>query len=278
MTGEVWPIAELAAVAHRHGARIAVDAAQLAPHEPIDITALKVDYLALSGHKLYAPFGTGVLAGRSDWFDVAEPYLRGGGASARVGAEVDDLEWVTGPARHEAGTPNLLGAVALAAVCEALSGADRTALHRREQELLARLRSGLATIPAAVELRLFGRRHPGVGIVSIALPHHDATVIADQLGREYGVGVRAGLFCAHPLTHRLVSAAVAAHRANPAHATLHAEPARPSAAAPRPGPESGCSASPTTALRASIGLGTTESDIDRFIAALDEITARPLKG
>ncbi|GFJ90991.1 hypothetical protein Prum_046330 [Phytohabitans rumicis] len=79
VTGERWPVAELAAVAHRHGARIAVDAAQLAPHAPIDIADLDLDYVAVSGHKLYAPFGAGVLAGRGDWLDAAPPYLTGAG-------------------------------------------------------------------------------------------------------------------------------------------------------------------------------------------------------
>ena len=94
VTGEIWPLAELTAIAHRHGARIAVDAAQLAPHRPIDIAALDADYLALSGHKLYAPFGAGVLVGRSDWLDAAEPYLAGGGAVRRV--TIDHTEWTEG--------------------------------------------------------------------------------------------------------------------------------------------------------------------------------------
>ena len=156
VTGERWPIAELARTARRHGARIAVDAAQLAPHAPVDIADLGVDYLALSGHKLYAPFGAGVLVGRGDWLDAAAPYLAGGGATTHVGAATHDVRWADGPARHEAGTPNLLGAVALAAVCDALAAADRGAVHAREQELLARLRHGLRRIDGVVELRMFG--------------------------------------------------------------------------------------------------------------------------
>jgi selenocysteine lyase/cysteine desulfurase len=100
VTGEIWPIAELAAVAHRHGARIAVDAAQLAPHVPIDMSTLDIDYLAFSGHKLYAPFGAGVLIGRPDWLDAATPLTKGGGASARVGDATHDVRWTSGPARH----------------------------------------------------------------------------------------------------------------------------------------------------------------------------------
>ena len=77
VTGEVWPIAELAALAHRRGARILVDCAQLAPHRAVDVAALDLDWVALSGHKLYAPFGSGALVGRPDWLAGADPYLAG---------------------------------------------------------------------------------------------------------------------------------------------------------------------------------------------------------
>lgn len=72
VTGELWPIAELTETAHRHGARVVLDAAQLAPHHRLSVRELDVDWVAFSGHKLYAPFGAGVLAGRSDWLDAAE--------------------------------------------------------------------------------------------------------------------------------------------------------------------------------------------------------------
>ncbi|MEU9951085.1 aminotransferase class V-fold PLP-dependent enzyme, partial [Streptomyces sp. NPDC047939] len=103
VTGELWPVKELAAAAHAHGARIVLDAAQLAPHHPVDIAELDVDWVAFSGHKLYAPFGSGVLAGRSDWLTAAEPYLAGGGASRQVARRADggvDVEWHTTAARQ----------------------------------------------------------------------------------------------------------------------------------------------------------------------------------
>jgi selenocysteine lyase/cysteine desulfurase len=89
VTGELWPVAELARVAREHGARIAVDAAQFVPHRPFDMAAADVDYVAFSGHKLYAPFGAGCLVGRADWLRAAEPYLLGGGATDGVGDHVD---------------------------------------------------------------------------------------------------------------------------------------------------------------------------------------------
>ncbi|BCB77953.1 aminotransferase [Phytohabitans flavus] len=248
VTGEVWPVRGLADVARSHGARAVVDAAQLAPHRPVDMAALGADYLAFSGHKLYAPFGAGVLAGRSDWLDAAEPYLRGGGASVAVGDLPGDVFWATGPARHEAGTPNLLGAVSIAAVCEALASADRDALHAREQELLGRLRAGLAAVPAAVPVSLFDPRHPRVGIVSLALPGHDVAAVAERLGADHGIGVRAGQFCAHPFARRLTGLSAS--------------------------PVDDCAAGAATLLRISFGLGTTGDDIDRVVAALAAETSR----
>jgi len=128
---------KVARIAHRHGARVAVDAAQLAPHRAIDIATTGIDYVAFSGHKLYAPFGAGVLAGRADWLDSASPYLRGGGASAKV--TTSSTTWATGPARHEGGSPNVIRAVAVAAACAAIT-ANRSAIESHEEALLARLR------------------------------------------------------------------------------------------------------------------------------------------
>ncbi|SCL36955.1 Selenocysteine lyase/Cysteine desulfurase [Micromonospora pallida] len=241
VTGERWPVAELAMVARRHGARIVVDAAQLAPHAPVDVAALGVDYLAVSGHKMYAPFGAGALLGRGDWLDAAPPYLAGGGATSHVGAATHDVRWVTGPARHEAGTPNLLGAAALAAVCTALTDADPAALHAREQALLARLRNGLAALPHVVELRTFGPDAPRVGIVSFVVAGRDSAEVSAELAQQHDVGIRDGLFCAHPLSRRLLAEAAT---------------------------RSGRTDLPPTALRASLGLGSTTEDVDRLLTAL----------
>ncbi|XVU23577.1 aminotransferase class V-fold PLP-dependent enzyme [Actinoplanes sp. CA-054009] len=230
VTGEIWPVRQLADIAHAHGARVVVDAAQLAPHVPLDLDALGADYLALSGHKLYAPFGAGVLAGRQDWLDEAQPYLYGGGASAAVGDFAGDVTWATGPARHEGGTPNLIGAVALGAVCDALLRADRAALLDHEQSLLAGL-DGVS---------LFGGEVPRVGIVSFALANPSG--VAERLGRDYGIGVRAGQFCAHPLVRRLTGNATA----------------------------EGCETAPGL-LRASFGLGSTAEDVTRLVDALTDL-------
>jgi selenocysteine lyase/cysteine desulfurase len=238
VTGELWPVAEIVTVARRYGARVFLDAAQLAPHRELDVAALGVDYVALSGHKLYAPFGTGVLAGRADWLAAAPPYLAGGGATALVGDATNDVRWATGPARHEAGSPNVLGAVALAAVCDALAAADRTALAAREQRLTTRLLDGLAAIDGVATLDLFGAGAPRVGIAAFAIPGLDSDLLAAALSAEHGIGVRDGLFCAHPLTRRLLR-----------------------------------TTGLRTAVRASIGLGTTDEHVSRLLSAVAALAA-----
>lgn len=150
VTGELWPVKELAAAAHAHGARIVLDAAQLAPHHPVSVQELDVDWVAFSGHKLYAPFGSGVLAGRADWLQDAQPYLAGGGASRKVARREDggvDVEWHTTAARHEAGSPNVIGVYSIASACKALTEAGFENLVAREQQLIAKVRSGLAEVP-----------------------------------------------------------------------------------------------------------------------------------
>jgi len=243
VTGEVWPVAELTAVAHRHGARIAVDAAQLAPHRPISLQDSDVDYLTLSGHKIYAPFGAGLLVGRSDWFDAAEPYLAGGGATAHVGDAAGDVRWQQGPARHEAGTPNLMGAVAIAAACTSLVAADRVALAAAEEHLVQRLRAGLDRLPGVAELRTFAATHDRVGIVSFAVAGMRASEVSAHLATRHGIGVRDGLFCAHPLVRRLLARASG-----------------------RLGRSVG-----DTAVRASIGLGSTAEHVDRLLGGVAEL-------
>ncbi|MEY9843568.1 aminotransferase class V-fold PLP-dependent enzyme [Streptacidiphilus sp. MAP5-3] len=256
VTGEIWPVRELAATAHAYGARIVLDAAQLAPHHRVSVRELDVDWVAFSGHKLYAPFGAGVLAGRADWLDDAQPYLAGGGASRTVAREVDGsvaVEWHQGPARHEAGSPNVIGAYAVASACRALTEIGFDALQEREQQLIDRLRAGLAEVPQVRVLTLFGEDHPRVGVLSFVVQGWNSSHFAAALSAEYGIGVRDGLFCAHPLVRTL----------------LGGEEAAPSqCGAPEaslPGERS------LNAIRVSFGAGTPVEHVDRFLHAVREL-------
>lgn len=248
VTGELFPVAELAAVARRHGARIALDAAQVAPHRAVSIRELDVDYVALSGHKLYAPFGAGALVGRADWLRAAPPYLAGGGASKLVTTDGSRAAavWNYGPERHEAGSPNTVGVYALGVACAELQRSrDEVAAH--EAALLDRLHRGLATVPGLARLRLFDEdsdedgADPQVATVSFVVAGLDSGLLAAVLSAEYGIGVRDGAFCAHVATRRLIDrTGVAAEHA----------------------------------VRVSIGLGTTEEHVDRLLLALRQVVAR----
>ena len=145
--------ATLAALAHEYGARIVVDAAQLAPHRRINIAADDVDYLAFSGHKLYAPFGAGVLVGRTDWLDAGTPHLAGGGAVRD--ARLDSVSWTTGPARHEGGSPNVLGAAALARATQVIAALDPEQWYAHEDAIRSFLVEGLQGIEGVTVHQIF---------------------------------------------------------------------------------------------------------------------------
>ncbi|MFE9888611.1 aminotransferase class V-fold PLP-dependent enzyme [Streptomyces scopuliridis] len=255
VTGELWPVRELAAAAHAGGARIVLDAAQLAPHHPVDIAELDVDWVAFSGHKLYAPFGSGVLAGRADWLQDAEPYLAGGGASRKVARRADggvDVDWHTTAARHEAGSPNVIGVYAIASACKALTDAGFEALVAREQRLVARVREGLAGVPEVKVLSLFGEDAPRVGVLSFVVEGWNSSHFAAALSAEYGIGVRDGLFCAHPLVRTLLDS-------DPQ------DPGECGAPEAEPGERS------LNAIRVSFGAGTPDEHVDRFVRAVREL-------
>ncbi|HYN28495.1 MAG TPA: aminotransferase class V-fold PLP-dependent enzyme [Dermatophilaceae bacterium] len=238
VTGEHWPVADLAAVARAHGARVALDAAQLAPHAPVDLETLGADYVAFSGHKLYAPYGAGVLAGRRDWLDAAPPYLAGGGATAEVSAR--SVRWETAPARHEGGSPNVLGAVALAAACAALRE-HRGAVAAHEQRLTTRLVTGLRAIPGVQTYSLFGDDSERAPVVPFTVDGLDSGLVSAALSAEHAIGVRDGRFCAHLLVDALLED------------SDHTD----SAGAP-----------PVTAVRVSAGLATTDEHVDRLLGAV----------
>lgn len=233
VTGEVLPLPELVALAHRHGARIVIDGAQLVPHHRVDLAALGADYLAFSGHKLYAPYGAGVLVGRRDWLDAAPPYLAGGGAVRSV--DLEGATWSDAPARHEAGTPNVVGAVAIAAACERLATLPDGALLRHEADLRDRLHEGLAAIPEVRHLQLWPGETELLGLATFTVDGFASELVAQYLSAEHGVGVRDGRFCAHPLLARLNGGA--------------------------------------TAVRASVGIGSSSEDVDRLLAGLRALTA-----
>jgi len=253
VTGEIWPLAEIARVAHENGARLLVDGAQLAPHAPIDMQGDGIDYLALSGHKLYAPYGAGALIGERDWLSAGDPFLRGGGAVKLV--TIDETLWAELPDRQEAGSPNVVGAVALGVACDTLAQAGMDRLAAEEVALLDYARERLAEVAGFQHYRVWAADHPRVGLLTFNLGEMPYDLLAAVLSAEHAIGIRHGCFCAHPLMarllrvdddemHRLLDGARAGH-----HERL-------------PG-----------AARMSLGLGSTRGDIDTFADALRAIAA-----
>jgi selenocysteine lyase/cysteine desulfurase len=245
VTGEVWPVAELAALAHRHGAKLFVDAAQLAPHRAIDMARSGIDVLAFSGHKLYAPFGAGALVGR---LAAGEPLLHGGGAIKLV--TLDEVIWADAPDRYEAGSPNVIGVVALAAACRRLGEVGMDAVEAHERTIAARLWAGLVTAPGLRMLTLWPGAADCIGVAAFNVDGYRDPLLAAVLSAEHAIGVRHGCFCAHPLMSRLLNIPEATL------ARLHAELA------------AGGSPALPGAVRASIGIGTTADDVDRLVHAL----------
>ncbi|MDO9352816.1 MAG: aminotransferase class V-fold PLP-dependent enzyme [Solirubrobacteraceae bacterium] len=238
VTGELLPIAEAVRIAHAHGARVFVDAAQLAPHRAVSLVDLGADYVALSGHKLYAPYGSGVLAGRRDWLDAADPYLAGGGAVREV--TVARTDWAAGAARHEGGTPNLVGAVAIAAAFEALGSlvgddaVDAREVH--ERALRQRVIDGIAGLPGVNVIRIWDDSVDAIGVVTFTVDGFAPGHVGAYLSAEHGIGVRDGRFCAHPLLARF--------------------------------------GLPQGALRASFGVGSRLADADRLVDAIRQLVDR----
>ena len=200
MTGFIQPIHELARKTHDHGAMILVDAAQLAPHRKVDMKPEgdpeHLDFVAISAHKMYAPFGTGALIG--------PPEYRGGGTLDVVTA--DEVEWAGTPDRDEAGSPNVIGALAMAVAAQVLMevGMDQVAAH--EQELVEYT---LERLGAMKGITIYGETDPAranekVGAIPFNLSGVSHFLLAAILGYEAGVGVRSGCFCAHPYVVHLL--------------------------------------------------------------------------
>lgn len=254
VTGWLPPLEEITAAARARGVLVVVDAAQLAPHRPISMARAGVDVLALSGHKMYAPFGAGCLIGPRRLFDEGEPMLVGGGAVAAVG--LDDVVWAPGPDRDEAGSPNVVGVVALDAAVQELSGRGWASMLRHERTLVQELDRQLLDVPGLVRLGpVTGTDRVPVAAFTITdIPH---ALVASRLAHEFGIGVRSGCFCAHPLLIRLLqldeeeTQRFRSRVLRGEHALL-------------PG-----------AVRASAGLSTGLDDIRALGEALREITSTP---
>ncbi len=194
--GTINPVAELARRAHAAGALFLVDAAQSAPHLPLDVRALDCDFLAFGGHKVYGPTGIGVLYGRRAVLESMPPWRGGGEMIERV--SFAGTTFARPPARFEAGTPPITEAIALATALEWLMALDRAAVLAHEEDVFRYAEERLATVPG---LRRIGTAAHRAGALSFILPGSHPADLASVLDME-NVAIRAGHHCAQPVMER----------------------------------------------------------------------------
>ncbi len=194
--GTINPVADMARMAHDVGACVLVDGAQAAAHLRVDVTELGCDFYAFSGHKVFGPTGIGVLYGREELLEQMPPYQAGGDMIRQVSFEKTTYNSV--PYKFEAGTPNIAGALGLAAALEYLDGIGRAQALRHEQSLLTEATAALEEIRG---LRILGTAEHKVSVISFVLDEihpHDLGTILDL----EGIAIRAGHHCAQPLMER----------------------------------------------------------------------------
>ena len=195
--GTINPVTELCAKARAMGALTVVDAAQSAGHMPVDVRELGCDFMAFSGHKMCGPTGIGALYARKEILDAIPPWH--GGGEMIVSVTLEKSTFKKAPHRFEAGTPNIAGAIGLAAAIDYIEGIGRPAIFEHDSQLARYAAERLTELPGT---RIFGppgQRGALVGFVMDTAHPHDLTTFADQ----YGLAMRGGHHCNQPLMRRL---------------------------------------------------------------------------
>lgn len=197
--GRINPVEEIVKVAHEAGSIVIVDAAQAAAHIPIDVAKLDVDFLAFSGHKIMGPMGIGVLYGKREILEEMDPFMTGGEMINSV--QRNSAVFAPLPAKFEAGTVNVAGAVGLTAAIEYINKIGFDEIKKREEVLIRRAFEKLAEIP---EVHIIGSKnwqeHCGIITFTVEGVHpHDVASILDS----HNIAVRAGHHCAQPLMEYL---------------------------------------------------------------------------
>lgn len=257
VTGILPPIYDIAEMAHSAGAQILVDCAQLAPHRRIVMGASSssshLDYIALSGHKMYAPFGTGALIGPKRLFSKGSPDYSGGGTIEIVTR--NKVYWTSPPHSDEAGSPNVVGIVALSSSIDVLNSIGMEAIAKHENELTVYALERLSQIK---RVNIFGptkldSSNDRLGVIAFSVDGIPHAKVAAILSFEGGIGVRNGCFCAHPYVLRLL-------KVEPNDVETHISNVLNGDRSQLPG-----------LVRVSIGLYNTRGDIDALINMIQRI-------
>ena len=198
VTGALLDVRAVVEAARAVGAKVMLDGAQRAPHGPLDLPSLGIDFYAFAGHKAYGPNGIGALWGRPELMEAMPPFMGGGSMIGRV--TLAETTWAPSPRRFEAGTPAIGPAIGLGAACAWMQALDWSGAHDHEMGLVQRLMDGLQKIEGA---QLFGpaslqNRYPVVSFMLDGVHPHDVAQTLDA----FGVAVRAGHHCAQPLMDR----------------------------------------------------------------------------
>lgn len=256
VTGVKTPMREVLEHAQDVGVPVLFDGAQILAHEKLDLSRLPgggPDLFAAAGHKAYAPLGSAFLVAKRETLDQAPPWMPGGGTVTLV--LDDEILWADSPDRHEGGTPNVPGTVALAAALDFLDAVDLDEAERREMRLFESMVAGLRAIPG---VRLLGPQtpHERVGVCSFSVGRWSPAALATALNAEAGVAVRHGCFCAHPYLLELLGV-----EAGP-----FIEEIRRGGSTSAPGIPG--------AVRASLGVYNDEADVRALLDAVARVAAR----
>lgn len=262
ITGICEPVHDIAEWTHAAGALLFVDAAQLVPHRGVDMLPnddpRHIDFLAFSAHKMYAPFGTGVLVGPTEFFEQRDPDAVGGGVASIV--TLDDVEWNPSPHRDEAGSPNVIGGIALAEAIMVMESVGMDTIAAHEQRLLEYAFDRLRRIPRLIFYGPAENLKDKVGVIAFNVEGMHPALVAAILSTEGALGVRNGYFCAQPYVKKLLN--------------VSEEVAR----------DTGCGvvSDDGTAfpgmVRASFGCYSNEDDVNVLIDMLGRIARKEYKG
>jgi cysteine desulfurase len=241
-------IKKIGKLAHKYGAYFLVDACQFIQHHKIDMQKMGIDFLAASGHKFYAPYGEGFLIGPKKFFDKFLPYQIGGGNLPYITKEGEFLRYKNQLA-HDPGTPNAVGAVALALALTKLKEIGLENIEKYEKRLAKKLFDYMKSNP---KIEVFVSKKHLNTVLPFRIKDIDSVELAEQLNSKYGIGIRAGSFCVYHVVRKLLKI------------TNESEIIR--------SVKKGDTSKIPTLARASIGLCNTEADINRMIEAIKEIT------
>lgn len=253
ITGYINNVHKIAALAHRYGRKIVVDGAQLIPHKRLDMQgntkAEEIDFLVFSAHKMYAPYGIGVIVGKKEAFDISAPYLPGGGT---VDVVLDDnVIWNEAPSRSEGGTQNIVGMVALVEAMNVMERIGYKKIEESESILREHLVRNLKKING---ITIYGdiENRDRVGLISFNFDKMYHEDLANALSDIRGIAVRSGCFCAQPYAKRLINIS-----------DEEASKYINNTALKKPG-----------MVRVSFGIYNTVSEVDEFLNVIDYIVRK----